>query len=69
METTGDRLGVDKLVAIGASVIRINAAYEVEEVERGLWTFKVKHPQDFEPNCLRQFWEPHAQILTKVRTY
>ena len=66
VEATGDRLGVDKLIAIGASVLRIGAAYEVEEVERGLWSFKVNHPQDFEPTCLSQFWEPNRHILEAV---
>ena len=66
VEATGDRLGVDKLVAIGAVLLRIESPFEAVEVERRVWRFKVDYPADFEPDCVKNFWSHHADILRDV---
>ena len=66
VETTGNRLGVDKLVAIGAVVVQVRAPFDVVEVERQTWRFEVSFPEDFEAGCVENFWSKNMEVLHKV---
>ncbi|XRA97843.1 hypothetical protein NFJ02_04g115410 [Pycnococcus provasolii] len=58
VETTGTRLGVDKLISVGAAVMAAESQIaETVTLDTVRVDFKVNYPEDFEPRCLAQFWD------------